>query len=233
MQGSAPTASLRLLQGLLETAPGGRVFTSQDAVVAGAELGFSPKHTYKLLTQLVDQGLVDRPRERLYAMRPPFGGLMPVRPLVVAVYAVQPAAVSGDTALVHWGLLEQAPLHEEVVSTPVRIQWRRNVSSDGADRLWRVDGATIRFRHLPAGEMFGIATVRLDSESVVPMFDRERAILELMSRPEPDAAAWAAEIQRDHERDIDGARLREYAARLEADRTGRRRAGHLARPAAT
>jgi len=40
---------------------------------------------------------------------------MPVRPLAIAVRAVTPAAVSGDTALVHWDFLAQAPLHEEVV----------------------------------------------------------------------------------------------------------------------
>lgn len=233
MSGLAPTASLRLLQRILETAPAGRVFTSEDAVVAGTELGLTPEHTYKLLTQLVDRGLADRPRGRLYVMKPPFGGLTPVRPLVIAVHAVAPAAVSGDTALVHWGLLEQAPLHEEVVSTPARIQWRRDVRSDGADRLWRVDGTTIRFRHVSAGEMFGITTVRLDSESVVPMFDRERCLLELMSRPEPEAARWAEEIQREHFRNIDRARLRQYVARLEADRPRARPAARRARRGGT
>jgi predicted transcriptional regulator of viral defense system len=183
----APRTYLRLLQRILETAPAGRVFTSQDAIAAGADLGFTSEHTYKLLTQLVDRGLLDRPRGRLYVMKLPFGGLMPVRPLVVAVHAVEPAAVAGDTALVHWGLLEQAPLHEKVVSTPARIQWRRDVRSDGADRLWRVDGTTIRFRHVRAREMFGIVTVRLDRENAVPMFDRERCLLELMGRSEPEA----------------------------------------------
>ena len=194
------------------------MFTSQDAVAAGAELGFSAEHTYKLLTQLVDRGFLDRPRGRLYVMKPPFGGLVPVRPLVIAVHAVAPGAVSGDTALVHWGLLEQAPLHEEVVSTPARIQWRRDVRSDGADRLWSIGRSTIRFHHVPAREMFGITSVRLDSESVVPMFDRERCLLELMSRPEPEGARWAEEIQREHARDIDRARLRRYAARLDSGR---------------
>jgi hypothetical protein len=44
-----------------------------------------------------------------------------VRPPVIAVHAAAPAAVSGDTALVHWGLVEQVPLQEEVVSTPAPI----------------------------------------------------------------------------------------------------------------
>ncbi len=216
MPEGVPSAALRLIKVLLEVEGGGRVFTTHDAIVAGEELGLTSEHTSKLLTQLVDRGLLERPRGRLYVMKPPFGGLAPVRPLVIAVHAVTPAAVSGDTALVHWGLLSQAPLHEEVVSTPARIQWSRGVRADGADRLWSVDGTTIRFRRVPTREMFGITSVRLDAESVVPMFDRERTLAELFSRPGRDGAEWAADLVREHERDIDRARLRRYAERLGA-----------------
>jgi predicted transcriptional regulator of viral defense system len=190
------------------------VFTTQDAVAAGEELGLSRGHTDKLLTELVDRGLLERPRGRLYVMQPPYGGLMPVRPVAIAVRAVTPAAVSGDTALVHWDLISQAPLHEEVVSTPARIQWRREVRADGPDRLWKVRGSTIRFRRVPRDHMFGITSVRLDSETVVPMFDRERSLLELLSRPEPSSALWVGELIRDHQPQLDRARLWEYSDRL-------------------
>ena len=139
---------------------------------------------------------------------------MPVRPVAIAVRAVTPAAVSGDTALVHWEFLSQAPLHEEVVSTPARIQWRQGVHADGPDRLWKVGGSTVRFRRVPADQMFGISSVRLDNETVVPMFDRERSLLELLSRPEPASAQWAGEVIRDHIGRLDRARLWEYAVRL-------------------
>jgi predicted transcriptional regulator of viral defense system len=214
MSDRVPSAALRLLQQLLETASGGRVFTSQDAVAAGAELGLTSDHTYKLLTQLVDRGLLARPRGRLYVMKPPFGGMVPVRPLVIAVHAVAPAAVSGDTALVHWGLLSQAPLHEEVVSSPARIQWSRGIRADGAARLWSVDGTTIRFRRVPPREMFGITSVRLDSESVVPMFDRERSLVELLTRSGSEGADWVAELVRERGHDIDTTRLQQYSERL-------------------
>ena len=210
----AGSSALRLLQRTLEAAPGGRVFTSRDAIVAGAELGFGSEHTYKMLSSLVDRGLVDRPRGGLYVMRPPFGGPVPVRPLVIAVHAVTPAAVSGDTALAHWGLLGQAPLHEEVVSTPTRIQWRSGIRADGADRLWAVGGTTIRFHRIPLNEMFGITSVRLDSDSVVPIFDRERALLELLGSG-PDRAEWAEELLGQHHPEIDHARLLQYAERVE------------------
>ncbi len=211
---AALSAGHRLVQRILEVAPGGRVFTTQDAVAAGEELGFSRGHTDKLLSELVDRGLLERPRGRLYVMQPPYGGLMPVRPVAIAVRAVTPAAVSGDTALAHWDFLSQAPLHEEVVSTPARIQWRRGVHADGPDRLWEIGGSTVRFRRIPQGQMFGITAVRLDSETVVPMFDRERSLLELLSRPEPASAQWAGELIRDHLHQLDRSRLREYASRL-------------------
>jgi predicted transcriptional regulator of viral defense system len=208
--------ALHLLQELLEVSRGGRVFTSDEAVAVGAELGLSRGHTYKLLTELTDRGILHRPRGRLYVMRPPFGGMSPVRPIAIAVHAVQPAAVSGDTALAHWDLIDQTPLHEEVVSTPARIHWAHGVRADGSDRLWTGEGATIRFRHVLPREMFGITSVRLDSETVVPMFDRERAILELLTQPAHGYAEWAGELLKAHRRDIDIARLKGYARRLGA-----------------
>src|SRR6266542_2989596 len=215
---TALSAGHRLVQRILEVAPGGRVFTTQDAVAAGEELGFSRGHTDKLLSELVDRGLLERPRGRLYVMQPPYGGLMPVRPVAIAVRAVTPAAVSGDTALVHWDFVSQAPLHEEVVSTPARVQWRHGVHADGPDRLWKVGGSTVRFRRVPRDEMFGITSVRLDSETVVPMFDRERSLLELLSRPEPASEQWAGEVIRDNLGQLDRSRLWEYAARLGASK---------------
>jgi predicted transcriptional regulator of viral defense system len=216
MHPQVPSAGLRLLQQLPEVAPAGRIFTSEDAVVAGREIGLSPGHTYKLLTQLTERGLLERPRTRLYVMKPPVGGILPVRPLAIAVHAVTPAAVSGETALAHWGLLEQAPMHEEVVSTPARIQWAHNLRIEGIDRLWSVGGAIIRFRRIPAEAMIGIVTVRLDSETVVPMFDCERTLVELLTHPALGSADWAGELLRAHRSDISLAQLQSYAEQLNA-----------------
>jgi len=214
MPEGVPAIGLSLITVLLETEGGGRVFTTRDALRAGQELGLTSGHTYKLLSQMVDREVLDRPRDRLYVMRPPFGGQMPVRPLVVAVHAVVPVAVSGDTALAHWGLMAQAPLHEEVVSTPARVQWRSGVRADGADRLWDVLGSTIRFHRVPDREMFGITSVRLDAESVVPMFDRERALVELLGRRDGAGSEWAVEFIREQGRDVDAARVWRYAEQL-------------------
>ncbi|MDB5058002.1 MAG: hypothetical protein JWO59_1474, partial [Chloroflexi bacterium] len=52
MRSRSSGAALHLLQALLEVSPGGRVFTSDEAVGVGTEIGISPGHTYKLLTEL-------------------------------------------------------------------------------------------------------------------------------------------------------------------------------------
>jgi predicted transcriptional regulator of viral defense system len=144
--------------------------------------------------------------------------MVPVQPLAIAVRAVTPAAVSGDTALAHWGLLSQVPMHEEVVSTPQRIRWRnRSIRADGFDRLWTIDGSTIRFRHVPAEQMFGIASVRLDNETVVPMFDRERTILDVLARRTSSTEDRVRELIHEHGASLDRARLRRYAVRVGAD----------------
>lgn len=210
----ASRTALSLLRELLETSQAGRVFTSEEAITAGEAFGLSRGHVYKLLSELTSHGALHRLRGRLYAMQPPFGGVAPVRPLAIAVRAVNPSAVSGDTALVHWGLQDQAPLHEEVISTTARIQWTHGVRADGTDRLWTVEGSTIRFRHVRRAEMFGITTVRLDSETVVPMFDRERTLLELCTEDTAWAAEFATELLTTHHEDINFLRLKEYAGRL-------------------
>lgn len=206
--------ALQLIERLLESSDAWRIFTSDEAVAQGAGLGLSPTHTYKLLSELTAKQLLDRPRTRLYATRPPFGGTSPVRAIPIAVHAARPAAVSGETALAYWGLLEQVPVHEEVVSTSARVRWKDTHPAGAGDVLWPVTGSTIRFRHVLAGQMFGITTVRLDVETVVPIFDRERTILELLLHPGGGQAAWAAEILRARRDDVQLARLREYARRV-------------------
>ena len=210
----ASSAALRLLHELLETSQAGRVFTSEEAVTAGKAVGLSRGHVYKLLSELTRHGALHRLRGHLYAMQAPFGGAAPIRPLAIAVRAGDPAAVSGDTALVHWGMQDQAPLHEEVISTPARMQWTQGLQADGTDRLWTVEGSTIRFRHVRHREMFGITTVRLDSETVVPMFDRERTLLELITGKTAGAAELATELLDTRREDIDFSRLKEYMDRL-------------------
>jgi len=64
--------------------------------------------------------------------------------------------------------------------------------------------------------MFGATIVRLDAETVVPIFDRERTILEILLRPAAGSAAWAAELLREHRQDVQLDRLRGYARRAGA-----------------
>lgn len=143
----ASSTALRLLHELVETGPGGRVFTSEEAISAGTAIRLSLGHVYKLLSELTTHGAIDRPRGHLYVMQTPFGGTTPVRPLAIAARAVHPAAVSGDTA-------------------------------------------------------------------VVPIFDRERTIVEVLANQTPAAVELAAELIDSHRDDLDFTRMQKYADRL-------------------
>jgi len=200
---------LRLLQELLEWLPYGRVFTSEEATEAGKRLGLAPSHVHKLLSEMRTSGLLLRPRRGLYVMRPPFGGRDDVRPIAVAARVVEPSAVSGQSALAHWDLIDQVPSRYETLVTPARLGWESGVDHRGATTRWTWDGLAFEFRHVPEREMFGIRRVRLDSDTEVPMFDRERSLLEeLVCRPTSGAG-----ILIQHRDELDIKRLMDYAAR--------------------
>ena len=60
--------------------------------------------------------------------------------------------------------------------------------------------------------MFGLTHVRLDEATVVPMFDRERSVVELLVAP--GGASWARELVQSHGRELDLRKLRSYASRV-------------------
>ena len=203
--------SLRLIQALFERPGSGRVFGSDDALVAGTEMGMSPSHVYKLLSEMSgDAGLLVRPRRGLYVMRPPLGGRDPVRPIAIAVGAVPGSVVAGQSALAHWDLIDQAPMHVETLVTTTPPTWRAGIEHRGRQTVWRIPGAAFQYRHVRGDEMFGISTVRLDSETEVPMFDRERTVLEQFAI----APAVGEELFAAHGEDLDRKRLHEYAKRV-------------------
>lgn len=201
---------MRLLRELLDQLPYGRVFTAEEAVEAGKRLGLSPTHVRKLLSEMSgEDGLLTRPRRGLYVMRPPFGGRDEVRPIAVAVRAAALSAVSGQSALAHWGFIDQALLKFETLVTPTRLSWDSVVQHRGAFTRWMWDGPAFEYRRVPQREMFGIRDVRLDSETVVPMFDPERSVLEeLLVSPASGAAILA-----EHRDALDLKRLHAYSER--------------------
>jgi predicted transcriptional regulator of viral defense system len=199
---------IQLLQQLVEWLPYGRVFTSEEALEAGRRLGLSPAHVLKLLSAMSASGAVlVRPRRGLYVMCPPFGGRDEVRPTAIAVRAVEPSAVAGQTALAHWGLIDQAPMKYETLVTPAALRWSDGLQRRDRATRWTWDGHTFEYRHVRDREMFGIRLVRLDSETDVPMFDRERSLLEEVLRAPMSGAAIVA----DHRDEVDLRLVATYA----------------------
>ena len=203
--------TIALAQAVLERTDAGRVFSAEAAAAAGADLGLSKTHVYKLLSEMSGEvGLLERPRRGLYVMRPPLGGRDPVRPIAVAVAAVPQAVVAGQSALAHWGFLEQAPMHVETLVAPMAPTWTAGVERRRGVTVWRIPGAAFEYRRIAPDELFGSSRVRLDAETEVPMFDRERTIVEQFAL----APQGATEMYATHGHALDSARLLRYAARV-------------------
>lgn len=202
---------VRLLTELLDTLSEGRVFTTEEAVDAGGRLGLRPWHVHKVLSEMSGTGgVLDHPRRGLYVMRPPFGGRDEVRPIAVAVRVVEPAAVAGQSALAFWRLIDQMPLKYETLTTAARLRSSGALQSRADRAVWQWDGSAFEFHRVPVSQMFGIADVRIDSETVVPMFDAERTVVEQLVR----SPAAGAEIVAEHRDSLDLARLYSYAKRV-------------------
>ena len=202
---------VRILAELLDALPEGRVFTTEEAVDAGSRLGLTPSHVHKVLSEMSGTGgILDRPRRGLYVMHPPFGGRDEVRPIAVAARALQPSAVAGQSALAFWTLVDQVPLKYETLVTPARPTPTAGMHPLGDHATWKWGGGAFEFRRVSTSQYFGIRDVRVDCETVVPMFDAERSVLEELVRS-PGAGAAILEEHRDA---LDLPRLYGYAQRL-------------------
>ena len=102
------------------------------------------------------------------------------------------------------------PLKYETLATPARLTSSAGMHTPGDRAAWQWDGTAFEFHRVSQSQMFGIGDVRLDCETVVPMFDAERSVLEELVRS-PGAGAEILEWHRDV---LDLPRLYSHAKRL-------------------
>lgn len=216
----ARTAGVRLLDHLVDRH--GLLFTSGEAVLAGAELGLSAGHVYKLLHDLARSGYLRRLAKSLYTVESPLAIGAAPHSFAIATHLVQPSAISRWSALQHWGLVEQVPFvitasTPKVVVTPamrseVPRQRDRSARSHAA---WVIDGVRYEFVRIPADHMFGIDYVWVDARSQVPMFDRERALLDAFVQMRGFGAGGLGEqVLAEHWQDVDVRKLVGYARQM-------------------
>jgi predicted transcriptional regulator of viral defense system len=206
----------------------GPLFTSDAALDVAGRIGMSRDAAYKALSLAARAGIVSRLKGGLYRAEPPFGPAK-VHEFVVATTLVRPSVISGPSALSHWSLIDQMPLHIVTASTPKSVlpPMSRGGSETGqapsGRHGWVIEGITYVYRRIPDAEMFGISDVWLDTETQVPMFDRERAVLDTFLHPRGEGPARFGELLiEEHRDDLDLEKLARYAERSRKPRVAAR-----------
>lgn len=237
LSGYAGIAGIRLLEYLTDRH--GEIFTSDEAIEGAHTLGISSSHAYKLFHELTQSGYLRRLPKGLYVIQSPIAGGVAPHSFAIATHLVRPSAISHWSALHHWGLVDQVPF-VVTASTPkvvVTPDMRRPGSPARArpkeHAAWVIDGIRYEFIRIRARDMFGIEEVWVDSRTQVPMFDKERALLDAFVQLRGFGAGGLGElILSDHSTEIDRQKVLRYAEMMERPKLLARIQSALARIAA-
>lgn len=190
-------------------------FAAAQAIREGATIGLTPDHVIALLHRLAASGWTTRIKKGLYAINDPLTKLPRAHPFAIGTAIVTPSAVSHWSALQHWGLTEQIPV-TVTVSSPTRTFPPSDRGSDlGARPAWTVGGVRYESVAIARSRFFGITQVWVSERNRVPVFDRERSLLDTFLHFHIfGSLSIALEILEAHLADIDIDRLVRYAIRL-------------------
>ncbi|MBI4495212.1 MAG: hypothetical protein HY690_20750 [Chloroflexi bacterium] len=179
-------------------------------------LGLSPRHTITLLHRLAAGGWLTRIKKGLYAINDPVTRLPKAHPFAIGAAIVSPSAISHWSALQHWGLTEQLPT-TVTLSSPIRtFPPADEADGHGSRPVWSVAGMRYEFVAIARPRFFGVTQVWVNERNQVPMFDRERALLDAFHHFHIfGSLSVALEILETHLKDIDVHRLVEHAVRLD------------------
>ncbi len=235
-QGYAGISGIRLLEDLVGRH--GELFAADEAVAAAHSLGLSRSHAYRLLHELTRSGYIRRLPKGLYVVESPIAGGLEPHSFSIATHLVRPSAISHWSALHQWGLVEQVPF-VVTASTPkvvVTPEMRKKRAPTGVHRgehaAWIVDGVRYQFIRIRPRDMFGIEEVWVDARTQVPMFDKERALLDAFSHLRDFGAGGLGEqILAEHPEEIDGEKLLRYTETMGRPRVSARVHQALARTA--
>ena len=209
---------LRLAELVLQQA--GPVFTAEEAIRAGESLGISPAYARRLLSRLASGGLLRRLKGGLYCT----DGILEQssghpHDFAIATKIVQPSAISHESALHHWGLIDQVPMRvtastpKSFVTPSMRQATRGESTKVGHD--WVIDGVRYHYVRVAPEAMFGVEQEWVDATARVPIFDRERSLLDAFAYRRIGASELGLEILAQHPDDVDLDRLVAYAEQLD------------------
>jgi predicted transcriptional regulator of viral defense system len=228
IQAYGEPAGLRLLQALEQVAVD--PFTAGKAATVGAGIGLTPPHVWTLLHHLTASGRLTRLKKGRYGLVDPATGALRAHSFAIGAALVTPSAVSHWSALQHWGLTEQIP-SVVTLSTPART---RGGGSDGRTShrpAWTVDGLRYEYVEIARQRYFGVEHVWFGERNRVPVFDRERALLDAFHHFHIFGSfTEALSIVEDHLSELDIERLVAYAVQIRIGAVAKRvgwSLGHL------
>ena len=207
-------AGLRLTEAL--EAVGADPFTSAEAVHEGAALALSKSHVLKLLNRLASAGWIARVKRGVYAINDPVTKIPKAHPFAIGTALVMPSAVSHWSALQHWELTEQISL-AVTLSSPRRTfpPSGKAVGFEGR-RAWGVAGTRYQVVAIKKPRFFGVTNIWVNERNQVPIFERERALLDAFQHFHVfGSLSVALEILEAHLEDLNLTRMAQYACQLQ------------------
>jgi predicted transcriptional regulator of viral defense system len=162
-------------------------FSAEEAVEWGKSRGMEPAHVYVALSGLARSGRLERIRRGLYAVGPMYLGGAPVPDVVCAAAAVRGGVVGYLSALSYHGLVQQIPRFITICS-PVDVrkdtERTREEREPGERHFSRVRSVKVQYMTVPADRLaLGVRRVMLGGPFTVPMYDRERSVLDAFIVP--------------------------------------------------
>lgn len=177
----------------------------------GRSLDLTARDVVSSLGRLVRGGWIQRVRRGLYVYLDPFTRDSRAHPWLIATHVVEPSAISHWTALAHWELTSQISDTIQVTTT----RQVRKLRPAGSVRRPQVHLGQVayEFIRIRPSRFFGVADVRIDRWPV-PMFDRERALLDCFLQSDYfGGVSVGLEIVESHAREHDVDKLVRYAIR--------------------
>ncbi|MCG3143162.1 MAG: hypothetical protein HONDAALG_00483 [Gammaproteobacteria bacterium] len=223
-EGYGETLGVKLLRELAER--GSFIFSTEDAKAAAADLAIPETYLPQLLSKLATGGWLLRLRRGLYAGMGRLPGEVEVHPFAVATNLVSPSAISHWSALHHHGLTEQVP-RRVTASTPKKVVTpsmrahsqarqteQRPAGREAGRHIWETNGVEYEYYTVASDRFFGIEEVWVDEHFRVPIYDKERSLLDGFAAPRLfGGLAEALGILEEHAGDLDLEKFVRYALR--------------------
>lgn len=217
------SSGLRLIQALY--GQGKFVFSIEDADEAGKEIGLSPIAVRVCLSEMIDSGWIKRIRRGLYVGTGSLPGFLNVPSFVIATQLVQPSAISHWSALSHHDLIEQIPQQVFATTTKkvVTPSMRDSKAKRSSPHSWIIDGVSYRFITVKPEHFFGWEELWLEEHFRVPVFVKERALLDIFATPRLFGGVnLGLEIIEDHLQELEINTLVEFAVKYGVSTVSRR-----------